>query len=167
MTPHQIGARLKAGNDRYLAFDLGTKCGWAILDGRGKRQASGVLNLKPTPHEGKGMRVVRFQNALPELLACKPRIVAFELVMRHAGPTAGHVYGALMGTLQAECERAGVPYVGIPVGTIKKHATGKGNAGKPKMMSSAVEQWGLGTWGKNDDEADALWIAECARMGVL
>lgn len=167
MTPQQIGARLKAGSDRYLAFDLGTKCGWAILDGRGKRQSSGVLNLKPTPHEGKGMRVVRFQNALPELLACGPRVVAFELVARHAGTTAAHVYGALMGALQAACERAEVPYVGIPVATIKKHATGKGNAGKALMMSSAVRRWGLGTWGQDDNEADALWVAECAREGVL
>ncbi len=34
-----------------------------------------------------------------------------------------------MGHLTAWCEHHNIPYQGVPVGTIKKHATGKGNAG--------------------------------------
>ena len=44
----------------------------------------------------------------------------------HAGTDAAHVYGGLMATLTAWAELRGVPYAGVPVGTIKRHVTGKG-----------------------------------------
>jgi hypothetical protein len=42
-----------------------------------------------------------------------------------------------MHTLAAVCEEHGIKCVGIPVGTIKKHATGRGNATKEEMIASA------------------------------
>ena len=52
------------------------------------------------------------------------------------GVDAAHVYGGLMATLTAWCEHHNVPYEGVQVGTIKKHATGKGNADKPAMLAA-------------------------------
>ena len=112
-----------------LALDLGTATGWALRDAGGT-VISGTTSLKPGRFEGGGMRYLRFTNWLTELqhLSGPIAMVAFEEVRRHAATDAAHVYGGLMATLTAWCELRGIPYQGVPVGTIKKHATGKGNA---------------------------------------
>jgi Holliday junction resolvasome RuvABC endonuclease subunit len=79
--------------------------------------------------------------------------VYFEEVRRHAGVDAAHAYGGFMGQLTAWCEHHQIPYQGVPVGTIKKHATGKGNASKEDMIAAARRQ---GFDPADDNEADAL-----------
>ena len=58
-----------------------------------------------------------------------------------------------MATLTAWCEANEVPYEGVPVGTIKKHATGKGNAGKEEVVKAMKAK---GHTPRDDNEADAL-----------
>ena len=53
------------------------------------------------------------------------------------GVDAAHAYGGFMAHLTAWCEHHNIPYAGVPVGTIKKHATGKGNASKDLMIGAA------------------------------
>ncbi|GHT98694.1 hypothetical protein FACS1894126_4420 [Alphaproteobacteria bacterium] len=60
-----------------------------------------------------------------------------------------------MYTLAAVCEELAVKCTGIPVGTIKKFATGKGNASKEEMIAFAKSQ---GFTPVDDNEADALAI---------
>jgi len=60
-----------------------------------------------------------------------------------------------MAVLTAWAELRGVPYQGVPVGTIKKHATGKGNANKQAMIEAARAN---GFSPKDDNEADAIAI---------
>ena len=79
----------------------------------------------------------------------------FEEVRRHAGTDAAHVYGGLMATLTAWAELRGVPYQGAPVGTVKIHATGKGNAPKEAMIAAARAR---GFNPSDDNEADVLAI---------
>ena len=94
--------------------------------------------------------------------------VAFEEVRRHRGVTAAHIYGGLMATLQSVLELDKHPYVSIPVGTIKKHATGKGNSGKELMISTAEARWQEEGWQlKDDNEADALWVASAYLAGLF
>ena len=66
-----------------------------------------------------------------------------------------------MATLTAWCEHHQIPYGGVPVGTIKKHATGKGNASKDEMVAAMRV---LGHNPTDDNEADALallaWAVE-------
>ena len=72
-----------------------------------------------------------------------------------AGVIAAHVYGGFMGHLTAFCEEYKIPYDGVPVGTIKKFWTGKGNASKDEMLEEAVRRG----WSPVDDnEADAIAI---------
>ena len=52
-------------------------------------------------------------------------------------------------------ELRGVPYEGVPVGTIKRHATGKGNAPKQAMIDAARAK---GFSPEDDNEADAIAI---------
>lgn len=64
-----------------------------------------------------------------------------------------------MGHLTAWCESHNIPYQGVPVGTIKKHATGKGNAGKDEMILAVTQR---GHSPSDDNEADALAILHWA-----
>ena len=141
-----------------LAIDPGTACGWAVMAPE-RSPLYGTWDLRTKRHEGAGMRFLRLRRYLEEAIpGCD--LVAYEEVRRHAGTSAAHVYGGIVAEIQATCEVLRVPYTAVPVGTVKKHATGKGNAGKPAMIRAAESRWGLE--GLTDDQADALWIADFA-----
>ena len=143
-----------------LALDLGTTTGWALV-GHDGHVASGSQSFKPGRFEGGGMRFLRFRRWLSELKACAEPIswVVFEEVRRHAGVDAAHAYGGFLGQLTAWCEHHQIPYQGVPVGTIKKHATGKGNSGKAEMISAAKAR---GFDPVDDNHADALALLDWA-----
>lgn len=133
-------------------FDLGTTCGFAV--GEPGNITSGDWELKPSRFESWGMRLIKFRRRLEELHAGFDfRVVGYEEVRFHAGVDAAHCYGALMGVLQVYCLEKGVPFEGVPVGTIKKFWTGKGNARKPQMIEAARQR---GFEPASDNEADAL-----------
>lgn len=136
-----------------LALDLGTKCGFAY-GASPKAMISGSVSFKTDRYSGGGMRYLRFRRWLDEMHGAGAiKEVVFEEVRRHQGVDAAHVYGGLMGTLTAWCEEKEIPYEGVPVGTIKKYATGKGNANKDQMIA-AVKSWGFSP--SDDNEADAV-----------
>jgi Holliday junction resolvasome RuvABC endonuclease subunit len=143
-----------------LAIDLGTTTGWALRP-RDGQIAHGFVNFRPQRFEGGGMRYLRFKRWLTELKAMTADIdaVYFEEVRRHAGVDAAHVYGGLMATLTTWCEHHDIPYQGVPVGTIKKHATGRGNASKDEMISAMRSR---GHPVSDDNEADALALLHWA-----
>ena len=143
-----------------LALDLGTTTGWA-LSGRDGHIISGSEFFRPQRFEGGGMRFLRFRRWLSELHGGAGDIhaVYFEEVRRHAGVDAAHAYGGFLATLSAWCEHHSIPYQGVPVGTIKKHATGKGNAGKEAVIAAMVA---LGHAVADDNEADALALLHWA-----
>lgn len=143
-----------------LALDLGTRTGWAMS---GDPVAHGYHDFKPGRFDGGGMRYLRFARWLNEMHAARPiSEVAYEEVRRHIGTDAAHVYGGLMAHLQSWCETVGVPYQGVPVGTIKRAATGKGNADKAAMVA-AVNARGYAV--KDDNEADAIALLHCVIDG--
>ena len=143
-----------------LALDLGTTTGWA-LRGHGGLITTGTASFKPGRYDGGGMRYLRFTNWLTELdRLCGPiKVIWFEEVRRHVGTDAAHVYGGLMATLTAWAELHRIPYQGVPVGSIKKHATGKGNADKVAMINAARAR---GYSPADDNEADAIAILHWA-----
>ncbi|WP_052348779.1 hypothetical protein [Leisingera methylohalidivorans] len=143
-----------------LALDLGTTTGWALRTTDGLI-TSGTASFKPGRYDGGGMRYLRFTNWLGEIEKLSGPIAAiwFEEVRRHAGTDAAHVYGGLMATLTSWSELRGVPYAGVPVGTIKRHATSKGNANKAAMIAAAEAR---GFSPADDNEADAIAILHWA-----
>ena len=146
--------------ETILALDLRTHTGWALhhMDGT---ITSGTEHFKPQRFEGGGMRYLRFKRWLTEIKQVGDGIAAvyFEEVRRHAGVDAAHAYGGFLATLTAWCEHHQIPYQGVPVGTIKKHATGKGNAGKDEMLAAARAR---GFMPADDNEADALALLHWA-----
>ena len=143
-----------------LAIDLGTTTGWAMRTMEGQL-THGFTSFRPSRYEGGGMRYLRFKRWLSEThhLASDIHSVYFEEVRRHAGVDAAHVYGGLLATLTSWCEHHNIPYQGVPVGTIKRHATGKGNASKTEVMDAMRS---LGHQVTDDNEADALALLHWA-----
>ena len=150
-----------------LALDLGTTTGWALRSAEGA-VLSGTASFRSSRFDGGGMRYLRFRAWLEELAEDAGGLSAiwFEEVRRHVGTDASHVYGGMLATLTAWAEQRHTPYAGVPVGTIKQHATGRGNAGKPDVIAAMRAR---GHSPADDNEADALallhWAIE-TRGGV-
>ena len=145
-----------------LALDLGTTTGWAVyrsghlyLEFAQGHITSGVMSFACDRYSGGGMRFLRFRKWLDEIKALNNAIgeVYFEEVRRHVGTDASHVYGGFMAHLTTWCEQEGIPYEGVPVGTIKKFMTGNGSASKEKMIEAIREK---GHVPQDNNEADAL-----------
>lgn len=143
-----------------LALDLGTNTGWKIGDT--ELSVSGTQNFGNSRFDGGGVRFIKFIRFLDQIAAekMKPDLVVFEEVRNHAGNTAAHVYGGFWSHLMSWCEKQGIPYTAVPVQTIKKFATGKGNASKTDMIVAAQAK---GFEPADDNEADAIWLWEYAQ----
>lgn len=139
-----------------LALDLGTSTGWALRTSDGLI-TSGTASFRPSRYDGGGMRYVRFRAWLDQLGkdAGPLSSIHFEEVRRHIGTDAAHLYGGFLATLTAWCEQHDVAYQGAPVGTIKRHVTGKGNADKGAVIAAVRAR---GYTPADDNEADAIAI---------
>ena len=136
---------------KILAIDPGTHCGWAITP-----LESGVWDLSPHRHEGGGMRFLRLRKYISE--ACMgTKLVVYEEVRRHLGTDAAHIYGGIVAIIQEHCEAEKIAYQGVPVGTIKRFATGKGNSNKEVMLAVARLKWSEIDI-VDDNQADALFL---------
>lgn len=145
-----------------LALDLGTQTGWSLLH-KGII-TSGTLTFKNDRYQGGGMRYLRFCRWLDDVKGLSGGTlgeVYFEEVRRHLGVDAAHVYGGFLATLTSWCEKESIPYQGVSVGSIKRHATGKGNASKQEVIDS-LKAKGYRLLADNN-EADALALLEWVR----
>lgn len=69
--------------------------------------------------------------------------------------------GGLGWTLRIALTEARVPFAVVPPSTLKKFATGKGNAGKDDMKLAALQRFGLTFTGTGSgDRCDARWLQE-------
>ena len=118
---------------------------------------SGAVSFKPKKYEGAGHRYLQFWEWL-EKNTHGVDYIYFEAVRRHAGTDAAHVYGGLMAFLESFCEEHNIPYAGVGVTEIKKHATGKGNASKDMIIEAMRAKGHTHLTLKDHDEADALAI---------
>jgi Holliday junction resolvasome RuvABC endonuclease subunit len=145
---------------KILALDPATHCGYAI-----NCELYGVWDLTPKRDESAGMRLIRFRAKLTEIIQSEHiNLVAFERPGgRHVGAVI--VQSELQGQIKIICEDHKIQYRGYSSQEIKKFATGKGNCGKPAMIDAAQKK--LGYMGKNDNEADALWLLELAQSDYL
>jgi Holliday junction resolvasome RuvABC endonuclease subunit len=141
-----------------MALDLGTITGWAVKDHSGGI-TSGAASFRAGRFEGGGMSFLRFKQWLTDFKHTLGSIDAiyFEEVRAHKGVDAAHKYGGFVAHLTAWCEHHQIPYSGIPVGTIKKHITGKGNASKTCVIT-AVKNKGFSPI--DDNEADSLALLD-------
>lgn len=153
-------------NLNILTIDIGTTTGWA-LGLRDGSLHSGSQSFAPRRNDGPGQRWLKFAAWLGERArqAGEIHAVYYELVMAH-GPRdnpnvlAAHAYGGFEAHLQAWADRNRIRLVGVAVATIKKSATGKGNAKKEAVMAAMRAR---GHRVIDDNHADALALLEYAR----
>lgn len=143
-----------------LALDMATQTGWALRDREGV-VTSGTQGFDLKRGESTGMRLLRFRRWLRETIGIAGiyfvDVVAYEQPILHSrrqGNTS--VAHNLEGVLLPELEARGIDYTNVTPAALKKHATGKGNAGKPAMLAAARERWGVEP--ADDNEADALCV---------
>ena len=67
----------------------------------------------------------------------------------------------MMTRIQEECELRNIQYMPLHSATLKKFATGKGNADKKTILQTARKKWGDTVI--DDNEADALFLMDYAR----
>ena len=155
----------------FIGLDPGISFGWAAVAATptGEHGGSGTWTLKNRSHEGGGMRLLKLQTSLAEvveLLGGSEAIVCigYEYTTNMKSTAAAMVTGEWLGAIKQFCELRGIAYTDTNQAVLKRHATGKGNAGKDLMVAAANARWGLTLNEKdNDDEADALWVADWCR----
>ncbi len=139
---------------RMLAIDLGTKTGWAL------DTISSTENFRNRSGDSRGMIFVRFDVWINEIIKIhEPDIVVYERPHLR-GRAASEVLNGMLAFLVRACEKAKIEYADCPSTTLKKHATGKGNAGKPVMMEAYRKKWGKKPI--DDNECDARWLLDWA-----
>lgn len=141
-----------------LCLDLGSKTGWAAFSGDSLH--SGVQDFSLKRGESPGMRFLYFEAWLTNVIRLvKPVIIVHEMA-HHRG---GHATAALLGMvafLQKRCAESGIEHASIHSGSLKKHATGKGNSSKDEMIDAAKKRFNIEII--DDNHADALWILDWA-----
>ena len=139
-----------------IALDLGNPFGWAT-------------NINGDIHSGAALKFVdrhemQFAGEIEAMIDLyKPSAVIYENACFQQG-YAAQTWHSQRGILAATCQKRGILYEGIAVGTIKKHITGKGRFSKPKrksdppyLMCECLEM----TWKikvKDWNEADAIGV---------
>ena len=75
--------------------------------------------------------------------------------------------GELGGCVRFLLYRLGIPFVNVQPATLKKYATGKGNAPKDAMIAAAIRRFGFAGCENNEADAYLLWMMARHAYGVL
>ena len=94
-------------------------------------------------------------------------MVKVDLVVIEDIPTHAHGAGItamVHGAVRLRLLDWSIPYALVPPATLKKYATGKGNAGKPEMAVALYKRTGLEL---ADDNQVVAWWLRCAGLDAL
>ncbi len=141
-------------NIKILAIDQATKAGWATENN------SGVWDLKIKKDQSAGFKWLKFREHLDDI--CKKENINFIVYERVAGfhkPALVHA-AKLVAIIEVYCEENNIKNEQYSATQIKKHATNKGNCGKPEMMLAYFKKWGIKPI--DDNECDARWLYDLA-----
>lgn len=139
-----------------LAFDQAFRnTGWAAGTAEGPL-ACGLISVSPRRFDSLGSRYLRFEKGVREKISLyQPALVVLEEHRAHSGVQAAQVLGACTAILMKCCDESGVPYMAVPVPTLKKHATGTHRASKELMVAVARKKYPA-MHVTDDNVADAL-----------
>lgn len=120
------------------------------LDATGIARADGALH---TVHGDGDGRLLAIYEAVVSA-ANHAQLAIVEDLPTH-GMGAGKT-GMAQGVVRFALRSRGVPYVLVPAATLKKYATGRGNATKPDMRVELLKRVGLDV--RDDNQVDAWWL---------
>lgn len=146
---------------KIVALDLSlSHTGWAveIIAGDESHQASGAIMTKLV-----GMpRLAAIRDAVLEHAAGADVVVIEGYAFGQArGTSQMHSTGELGGVVRLALYEAGILFVDVAPASLKKYATGRGNAKKEEMLAAAIRR--LDYDGHDHNISDALWLLA---MGV-
>jgi len=157
---------------KAAGLDLGKTWGWAVMNRDTDypliRWGEESAGNDATSNASSGMIYHTYRTWLREFLdKIQPDLLVYESVRFTRG--VSYIEGQ-KGILLAELEGRGIPYYGLPIGTLKKYATGHGKAKKYHVMSVVAWRWNRKSgfaqarpWDQRkkltDNMADALWCA--------
>jgi len=143
-------------DEMILGIDPASKTGWCLMRS-GRVYESGTQDFTKSKGESNGAVYLRFRTWLKSLLSNHQiKIVVYEYTYSR-GQAAEEILTNLRGRIQEECTVLSVEFAAVPATTLKKWATGKGNAKKDQMMARAVAY--LGRPPIDDNEADAVMVS--------
>ena len=156
---------------KAVGQDLGKTWGWSIIHDLGGPAPTIIWGEESagndaTTNASSGMIYHTYQVWLRGFLDREePDLLVYESVRFTRG--VSYIEGQ-KGILLAELEARGIPYYGLPIGTLKKWAAGHGKAKKYHVMSAVTWLWQdtflqPKPWDMRkkltDNMADALWCA--------
>lgn len=155
---------------KAIGLDLGSTLGWSTYDDSKLPESpieSGVMIFQNKSGMHPGQRYSEYNSFIVNMIAeFDPDFICYEKVESHTSKVgnrttfnvkAAHLYGFFKNALIGACADYGIDCVGLPVGAIKKFATGKGNAKKQVMLKAAQRAFRHKILA-DDNEADSLWI---------
>ena len=145
-----------------LALDPAQKMGWALLSSgvvtSGTAEFKRRTGRKRIPDEHLGKAFYDLHKWLRGMIVDKePDCIVYEDVMRFTSSSDSKSYGAIRGLILVNAAARNIPVCHFAVPSIKKFATGKGNAKKDMMIASAIEKYPDQDV-LDDNQADALHI---------
>lgn len=143
---------------KVLGLDMATATGWCLYDATADRVIeSGVQLFDKRRGESNGLRFLRFRKWLQSFVkGFAPDLICYEQA-HFRGGAATELCVGFQTRAQEIAAEAGIESAPVPTGTLKKFATGAGNAGKGSMMKLAA--FHLGRDPVDDNEADAVHVA--------
>lgn len=150
---------------RILALDLGTKTGYATnVGGTFKCGTWKLATPKEVAAWGESRltrrgdpRICRLRDHIQELE--QPDIIVFEDVQFSSTTMQTQLWSSLRAVVwMFSCAECKTIIEAVPVGTLKKFATGNGTADKEAMMASLVRRVGAIDTSWDDNAIDAYWL---------
>jgi|GEM_PF-2935176 len=145
---------------RLIGLDLASSCGITFCDimpGQPVKSApliGGQWDLSVTNHDTNSIRYVRLKTFLnvtaPDLVfyeevkftgATPPGVKLSVAAVVARAVSGAQVVHSLQAILVTWCEEHDVPCEAVPIGTLKKYATGRGNANKGEMIVACNQKF--------------------------
>jgi crossover junction endodeoxyribonuclease RuvC len=142
---------------RYVGIDPSTKTGHVILNEEGKPVVCWEITskIKEDPQRFMDLSNDVLLNLAPDDVIC---IEGFSYGSKGKGVSTQYGIGWL---IRAELIRNGYTYIDVPPTSVKKFATGKGNAKKDAMVLPIFKHWGFEH--TSDNVRDAYVLAQMAK----
>lgn len=148
-----------------LALDCATATGWAT---NSPALEAGVQRFELRRGMSSGCRFLQFTDWMEAMLRARPlHLVVYEQPQHFKSAAAAEVCHGFVTRVQEQCERRGIEYRACYPATLKRFATGKGNAPKELVIAAAEATFPgyVAAADPGGDEADARWLLEWALQG--
>ena len=139
-----------------LGLDFGKHTGFAVINEKGELVHKELLSMS----SHKGERAYKLFHKINSWCMFNQGAIAYERLDFIKGKSWQQMYYGFLAIAELLACEYNIPCYGVPVGTLKKHATGIGNCAKELMIQSANKKYDLSLLKKDHDIADAIWVAD-------